>query len=136
MLEGPENLLLLVRRDANAGVGNFEAQRHFLAQIRMSKSEIRNKFEIRISQSRNGFTASFGVFFLGFRICFGFRISNFGFHTHNHFAPLGELDRIADQVEQDLAEPAGVTDQGVGHVLRHVADQLQSLFVSAHGQGP
>src|SRR5438876_5604672 len=67
LLEGSENLLLLVRRDANAGVGNFEAQRHFLAQIRISKSEIRNKFEIRMSQTPNGFTAAFGVLSLGFR---------------------------------------------------------------------
>ena len=47
----------------------------------------------------------------------------------------GELDGVADQVEQHLPQPAGVADQGVGHVRLHVADQFQPLLVGAHGQG-
>ncbi len=51
------------------------------------------------------------------------------------FAPLGELDRVADQVDQDLAQPAGVADQGVGHVGGDPAGQLQALGVRPQGQG-
>ena len=58
------------------------------------------------------------------------------FHAHDHLALVGELDGVADQVEQHLAQPAGVADQGVGHVRLHVADQLQPLLVGPHGQGP
>ena len=57
-------------------------------------------------------------------------------HAHDHLALLGELDGVADQVEQHLAQPAGVADQGVGHVRLHVVDQLQPLPVGPHGQGP
>ena len=58
------------------------------------------------------------------------------FHAHDHLPGVGELDGVADQVEQDLPQPAGVADQGVGHVRLHVADQLQPLLVGPHGQGP
>ena len=49
---------------------------------------------------------------------------------------VGELDGVADQVEQDLPQPAGVADQGVGHLRLHVVDQLQPFPVGPHGQGP
>ena len=48
----------------------------------------------------------------------------------------GELDRVADQVEQHLPQPARVADQGVGHVRLHVADQFQPLVPGPHAQGP
>ena len=51
------------------------------------------------------------------------------------FASLGELDGVADQVDQDLAQPAGVADQGVGDVGRDPAGQLESLGVGPQGQG-
>ena len=62
--------------------------------------------------------------------------SHVDFHAHDHLALVGELDGVAHQVEQHLSQPAGVADQGVGHVRLHVADQLQPLLVGPHGQGP
>ena len=47
---------------------------------------------------------------------------------------LGELDGVADQVDQHLPQPARVADQAVGHVGADVAGQLQPLGVGAHGQ--
>ena len=41
------------------------------------------------------------------------------FHAHDHLALVGELDGVAHQVEQHLPQPAGVADQGVGHVRLH-----------------
>ena len=38
--------------------------------------------------------------------------------SHHHLAALGELDGVADQVDDDLPQPARVADQGVGHVRR------------------
>ena len=46
----------------------------------------------------------------------------------------GELDGVAHEVEEHLAEPAGVADQGIGHVGPPLADQFQPLLVRAHGQ--
>ena len=97
LLEGPEDPLLLLGRDADARVRDREAQ------ARRSPSVA--------------------------------RLAG-GFHADDHLARLGELDGVADQVEQHLAQPAGVADQGVGHVRLHVADQLQPLPVGPHGQGP
>ena len=50
-------------------------------------------------------------------------------------APLGELDGVADQVDQDLAQPAGVADQSVGDLGRDPAGQLQPLGVCPQRQG-
>ena len=53
---------------------------------------------------------------------------------HNHFAPFGELDRIPHKVQKHLAQPAGVPDQGVGHIRLYVAYEFQSLAVGSHRQ--
>ena len=34
----------------------------------------------------------------------------------DHLALLGELDGVADQVDDDLAQPARIADQRIGHV--------------------
>src|SRR5208337_3138724 len=52
-----------------------------------------------------------------------------------HLAFLGELDRVADQVEQNLAQPARVADQNVGQLGPDVANQLELFLVGAQGQG-
>jgi hypothetical protein len=52
----------------------------------------------------------------------------------DHLALLRELDGVAHEVEEHLAEPAGVADQRIGHVLLDLADQFQPLLVGAHGQ--
>ena len=49
---------------------------------------------------------------------------------------LGELDGVADQVDEDLPQPAGVADQVVGDVGRDVAGQLQPLLVRRAGPAP
>jgi hypothetical protein len=41
-----------------------------------------------------------------------------GVDANRYLALLGELDRVADQVDEDLADPAGVADQVVRHVGR------------------
>ena len=46
------------------------------------------------------------------------------------------LMALPTRLSQHLPQPAGVADQGVGHVRLHVADQLQPLPVGPHGQGP
>src|SRR5205814_837828 len=52
------------------------------------------------------------------------------FHAHDHLALVGELDGVTHQVEKHLPYPAGVADQGVGHVWLHLVDQLQPLLVA------
>ena len=53
--------------------------------------------------------------------------------THD-LAALGELDGVADQVDQDLAQPAGSPTRAVGHVGGDVAGQLQALARGRAGQ--
>ncbi len=55
-------------------------------------------------------------------------------HRDADLAALGELDGVADEVEDDLSEPARVADDGVGDVGRDVADQLEVFLVRAQGQ--
>ena len=62
--------------------------------------------------------------------------SHAGLDPDDDLALLGELDGVADEVEQDLPQPAGVADQGVGHVRLDLADQLQPFPVGAEGQRP
>ena len=57
-----------------------------------------------------------------------------GFDGQHDFAALGELDGVADEIHDDLAQPAGVAHQGVGTSGRDVTGQLQSLRVGPHGQ--
>ena len=90
LLESPEDRLLLLGRNADAGVGDREVQ------------------------------ADFPV---------GHGIAG-DFDPHDHLALLGELDGVTNQVEQRLAQPAGVADQGIGHARLHVADQFQSFLVA------
>ena len=95
LLEGTEDFLLFVGRDADARVAHRAAHAHLL---------------------QRGFAGDL--------------------HAHDHLALFGELDGVADQVEQHLTQPAGVAHQGVGHVRLHVTNQLQPLLVGSHGQGP
>src|SRR5688572_19766476 len=37
-------------------------------------------------------------------------------HAHYHFTRLGELDGVADQVDEDLAQPRRIGDDDVGDV--------------------
>ena len=58
-----------------------------------------------------------------------------GLDADDDLTLLGELDRVADEIEQDLPEPSGVADQGVGHVRLDLAGELQPFLVGAEGQG-
>ena len=51
-----------------------------------------------------------------------------------HFAPFGELDGVADEVDQDLPEPPRVADQCVRNVRLDVVNQLEALRVRAQRQ--
>ena len=52
-----------------------------------------------------------------------------------NFALLSELDRIADQVGHDLAQPSGIADQRRRQVRRDRAGQFQPLAISHVGEG-
>ena len=47
--------------------------------------------------------------------------------AHQHLAPFGELDRVADQVDQDLAQSGGVAGDEVGQPGVDQAGQLHPL---------
>ena len=49
-------------------------------------------------------------------------------------ASFGEFQRVPQQVDQNLAQPAGVAHQSVGHVRLDAAIQLQAFLVGAQGQ--
>jgi len=51
---------------------------------------------------------------------------------HDYLACGGEFDGIPDQVDQNLAQPAGVADDEGRHTGVYVADELQALFVGQH----
>ena len=57
--------------------------------------------------------------------------SRFDLHLHEDLSPLGELDCVANQVDEHLPQPSGIADAGVRHVRQHVADQLESLLFGA-----
>jgi hypothetical protein len=47
--------------------------------------------------------------------------------AHDHLAALGELDRVPDQVDQDLAEPHRIALEEAGDLRVHVANELEPL---------
>jgi hypothetical protein len=51
-----------------------------------------------------------------------------------HLALVGELDRVADQVEQDLTEASRIAGERRRHVRRDAARQLQPLLIGARRQ--
>ncbi len=57
------------------------------------------------------------------------------FHADDDFAVLGEFDGVADQVNQDLTEPAGVAHQNLRHVSGNLTGQLQAFLLGTHAQG-
>jgi hypothetical protein len=57
------------------------------------------------------------------------RRDRFGVDTHRDLAPLGELDRVADQIEDDLADSPGVADQIVRDIGPDLVHELEPLGV-------
>ena len=56
-------------------------------------------------------------------------------HPEDDLARLRELDRVADEVGEDLAQPAGVAPQRVRHVVADEAEQLEPLGLRGLGEG-
>src|SRR6185436_15593222 len=50
------------------------------------------------------------------------------------FAALGELDRIADEVDQDLAKTADVADEHVGHLRPDAEGEFEMLLARAEAE--
>src|SRR5262249_38563427 len=61
-------------------------------------------------------------------------VLGFALDTHGHFARAGELDRVADEVHENLPQPARVADEVLGYVVEHVAGQLEPFGVGAQRQ--
>src|SRR6185436_15726010 len=53
---------------------------------------------------------------------------------HHDLAAFRELDRVADQIREDLAEPSGITDEDGRNVPRDVAEQRDLLLAGADAQ--
>ena len=49
-------------------------------------------------------------------------------------AAFGELDGIADKIDQHLTKPPGGAYQRIGYVVAYLADQLDAFAVRSHGQ--
>ena len=47
---------------------------------------------------------------------------------------VGEFDGVADEVDEDLVEAMGVSDQGTRDVWREVTGQLETFFIGPHGK--
>jgi hypothetical protein len=52
----------------------------------------------------------------------------------DHLPLVGELDGVADQIVEDLAQPRRIPPQIVGHFRRHEHRQLQALGVGSGGK--
>ncbi len=54
-------------------------------------------------------------------------------HADDDLASLGELDRVADQVDEDLTQPVGIAPVAGAEVGRDLASHFEVLL--AHGSG-
>ena len=59
--------------------------------------------------------------------CARLQAAGFAPHQDGQFSPLGELNGIAQQVENDLPQPDGIADQQRWHARHYAAAQLQFL---------
>ncbi len=55
-------------------------------------------------------------------------------HAEDHFAPLGELDGVADEIDHDLPQAGRIANDDLWHVGHHPPGQLQAFFVGPQGQ--
>ena len=55
--------------------------------------------------------------------------------THLNFATLGELDRIAGQIQQDLLQSHRVADDGIRCLVGHPTVEGQPSFACPHAKG-
>ena len=61
-------------------------------------------------------------------------MSCFHLNFQRDFALVREFDGVPNQVHEDLAQSAGVSSHGFGHVGSDFAQQLQPLFVGSYRQ--
>ncbi len=54
--------------------------------------------------------------------------------AHDHFAYARELDRVGHEIDQHLAEPAGISDHDIGDARLHVEDELDALVRGGLGE--
>ncbi len=64
-----------------------------------------------------------------------FRGLRFEIHIHQHLSFISKLERVSNQVDQYLADPAQVSDQAVGHLSLHFVNQLKVPLVGPDRQG-
>ena len=57
--------------------------------------------------------------------------SRFGFDAQEDAALFRELDRVAHEIEQDLAQPVGISHHLVGDMARHMSRELDTLHMGA-----
>ncbi|TKS57948.1 MAG: hypothetical protein EWM72_03340 [Nitrospira sp.] len=53
--------------------------------------------------------------------------------ANSDLAFFGELDRVADEVQQHLPQAQGIPDEALGYVRAHVEQQLQPLVMGLEG---
>ena len=64
----------------------------------------------------------------------GSAVGRGGAHGYHDFSLFGELDRVADQVHEHLAQAGRVAAHRARHVGRHFREQLEMLFARPHGE--
>src|SRR5207249_1263689 len=47
---------------------------------------------------------------------------------------IGELDRVSDQIHQNLPQAIGVTNHQIGHLIRYLASEFDVLFGGSRGK--
>ena len=50
-------------------------------------------------------------------------------HSDEDLPLFGELNRVANQVDENLANPSGISNQGFGNFGLNIVDQFQSLLM-------
>ena len=60
--------------------------------------------------------------------------ASLGLHMKHNFSLLGELDGVANEVEDDLAQPGRISHQRIGHIGPDVAGEFESLLLSPQRQ--
>jgi hypothetical protein len=58
----------------------------------------------------------------------------FGRDAHDDRSELGELERVPDEVQDDLPYAAWIPDQRIGRIPGDVDGELQALLMGAEGQ--
>ena len=55
-------------------------------------------------------------------------------HLHDDFSPLGKLDRVIGEIDEDLAEAHRIADQMVRHVRGDVGHEFETFLIRANAE--